>query len=612
MAARRAGRRPDPNEEAFRQARQRVTTHPMFRPLCSAGAARNAWFAWSDDDELADHRGWARVREDGKVVVNRRRRADADEWYWVLVHCLLHLGFGHLDPEREGPADRAEQAAACLVVARFQHDAKLGRPPGELPTPLPAGDEARLAARWRESGVPDGYADCGVGGHSADLDRRPRPPDRYGWRPPPGIRWQSWPERFAVGLAAAASAAVEEAGAPKPGPGGVTRDNPWERARRWFVSSYPLLGALAAGFRIVADVELARSWDIAVAAVDAHAGEIYVNPLRAMPEEECRFVLAHEMLHAALRHADRVAHRDPFLWNVATDYVINGWLVEMGVGVMPDGLLHDPQLRGLSSEAVYDRIATDLRRHRRLATLRGAGLGDMLGERTPGAGEARRAVDLDEYYRRALTSGLAFHESAGRGLLPAGLVAEIRVLDAPPPPWDVQLARWFDEHFPARERQRSYARPSRRQASTPGIPRPGWHRPEERERRRTFGVVLDTSGSMSARLMGRALGAVASYALARDVPAARVVFCDAVAYDAGYLPVEEIAGRVRVRGRGGTVLQPGIRLLERAEDFPSDGPILVVTDGECDVLRIRRDHAFLVPAGARLPFTPRGPVFRMT
>jgi predicted metal-dependent peptidase len=108
-----------------------------------------------------------------------------------------------------------------------------------------------------------------------------------------------------------------------------------------------------------------------------------------------------------------------------------------------------------------------------------------------------------------------------------------------------------------------------------------------------------------------ALGAVASYATARDVPAARVVFCDAAAYDAGYLPVAEIAGRVRVRGRGGTMLQPGIRLLEHAEDFPADGPILVVTDGYCDAVRVRREHAFLVPAGARLPFTPRGPVFRV-
>jgi predicted metal-dependent peptidase len=129
--------------------------------------------------------------------------------------------------------------------------------------------------------------------------------------------------------------------------------------------------------------------------------------------------------------------------------------------------------------------------------------------------------------------------------------------------------------------------------------------------RSTFGVVLDTSGSMDNRLLGSALGAIASYALARDVPAARVVFCDAAAYDAGYLAVPEIAGRVRVRGRGGTVLQPGINPLELAPDFPPNAPILVITHRYCDVLRVRREHAYLVPEDARLPFTPRGPVFRL-
>jgi predicted metal-dependent peptidase len=178
--------------------------------------------------------------------------------------------------------------------------------------------------------------------------------------------------------------------------------------------------------------------------------------------------------------------------------------------------------------------------------------------------------------------------------------------------WDAQLARWFEEFVPAAEKRRTYARASRRQASTPDIPRPGWVRPESLEARPTFGVVLDTSGSMDPRLLGKALGAIASYAAARDVPAARVVFCDAMAYDAGYVPVEDIAGRVTVRGRGGTVLQPGIDLLERADDFPSGGPVLVITDGGCDVLRIRREHAFLIPAGAHLPFRARGPVFRMS
>lgn len=73
----------------------------------------------------------------------------------------------------------------------------------------------------------------------------------------------------------------------------------------------------------------------------------------------------------------------------------------------------------------------------------------------------------------------------------------------------------------------------------------------------------------------------------------------------------EIAHRVRVRGRGGTVLQPGVDLLQRAPDFPPTAPVLLITDGECDVLRIRREHAFLIPQDARLPFTPKGPVFRM-
>jgi predicted metal-dependent peptidase len=128
---------------------------------------------------------------------------------------------------------------------------------------------------------------------------------------------------------------------------------------------------------------------------------------------------------------------------------------------------------------------------------------------------------------------------------------------------------------------------------------------------RTFAVVLDTSGSMDHLLLGKALGAIASYSLAREVEAVRLIFCDAAAYDQGYVRPEEIAGRVRIKGRGGTVLQPGLDLLDQARDFPPAGPVLVITDGICDVLRVSREHAFLIPAGAGLPFTPRGPVFRV-
>jgi predicted metal-dependent peptidase len=77
------------------------------------------------------------------------------------------------------------------------------------------------------------------------------------------------------------------------------------------------------------------------------------------------------------------------------------------------------------------------------------------------------------------------------------------------------------------------------------------------------------------------------------------------------MPPEAIAGQVKVRGRGGTILQPAIDLLEKAADFPKDGPILIITDGYCDRLSIRRDHAFLMPEGRHLPFVAKGPVFRI-
>ncbi|MEV5718960.1 hypothetical protein AB0L41_34165 [Amycolatopsis mediterranei] len=574
---------------------------------------------------------WAVVTDRGTITPNRARDTEAGEWAWVFAHLLLHLGLGHLDEDRlteaeavtpDREVDPAYAAACCVAVHRFAEAVHVGRPVLDLPE-LPGTEEPALTRAWRETGVPAPFADLGTGRPCLALaEPMSRWQLQYHGKPKP------WTERFARGLVASATEAMEHAADAR----GQTRHHramgEWDRALAWFVSSFPLLGAVAAGFTLVVDADVVRAWDISLAAVDAEHGEIYVNPAAALTAEEWRFVLAHEMLHAALRHDRRALGRDPYLWNVACDYVINGWLVTMGVGELPDGSLHDQQLTGMSAESVYDTLTTDLRRARKLRTLGSHEAGDVLGDwlSEPEAAQRRSSkrdarpvpwgdrvhgVDLDEFYRRALTQGLEYHHAQGRGLLPAGLEQEIRALDHPPLPWDAQLARWFDEHVRAELPVRSYARASRRQSATPDIPRPGRVRPERLDRRVTFGVVLDTSGSMNAELLGKALGAIASYALARDVPAARVVFCDAVAYDAGYLAVEDIAGRVKVRGRGGTVLQPGIDLLQRAPDFPADGPILIITDAACDHVRPRREHAYLVPRGARLPFVARGPVFRV-
>ncbi|OAR22991.1 hypothetical protein A8W25_25970 [Streptomyces sp. ERV7] len=589
--------RPDPAAEAFAAGLALVKRNPALAAV-EASVCRGATCS------VHPGQGLAVVDSDGCVHVHPTRRAEPEEWAWTLAHAFIHLGFGHVPAEKGARTqpDRFDLAARCTVVNRFLLGFPVGVAPDHLPESYPDGEEEQLAARWRRDGIPAVYERCGTADGTPDQLLV----EWHGWQ---GTA-PDWQLGFAHALTRTVSAAMDVAGGRRDSLTGERLvQQPWERALSWFVSSYPLLGGVAAGMRVVADAELARAHGIAVAAVDATLGEIYLNPLVRYDDEEWRFVLGHEMLHAALRHGDRRGARDPYLFNVAADYVINGWLVEMGVGQMPEGLLYDPSLKGLSAEEVYDRIATDLRRRRRLATLRGKGVGDILGE--PLGHRPSDAVDLDAFYRRALVQGHQLHGDRQRGLLPAGLVEEIRALAHPPVPWDARLARWFDEFVPRPQPVRSYARPSRRQAATPDIPRAGRYFPPEETSRCTFGVVLDTSGSMDRRLLGKALGAIASYAEARDVPAARVVFCDAAPYDAGFLPPAEIAGRVRVRGRGGTVLQPGIDLLRRAEDFPAAAPVLIITDGWCDVLRVGREHAYLVPQGGALPFTPKGPVFRV-
>lgn len=69
----------------------------------------------------------------------------------------------------------------------------------------------------------------------------------------------------------------------------------------------------------------------------------------------------------------------------------------------------------------------------------------------------------------------------------------------------------------------------------------------------------------------------------------------------------DIAGSVRVRGRGGTRLQPGIDLLDKDPNFPRRAPLLIVTDGEYDVPRITgREHAYLVPRNIIFPSSRKG------
>lgn len=386
------------------------------------------------------------------------------------------------------------------------------------------------------------------------------------------------------------------------------------KAKKWFINHYPLLASLAAQFKVIEDIKICRTLDISIAAVSVEHKEIYVNPLANLNENGMKFVIAHEILHVALNHASRRQGRDRLLWNLACDFVINDWLIQMNIGVPPEGIYFDKDLSGKSADEIYLLIVQEERLRKKLGTLKDKQAGNLTKKTQHGCDmlddDIRYFSEFEDACKSSLLRGVFLHESIGRGDLPADLVAEIKALNQPPIPWQVELAKWISERFPLEDSKRTYAKPSRRQSSTPDIPRPRYVRPDELKNTRTFGVIMDTSASMDKKLLAKCLGAIASYSSSQEVKMVRIVYCDAQPYDEGYVNIDALANKVKVRGGGGTVLQPAVDLLLRAKDFPDNAPILILTDGFFEPsLVVKRDHAFLVPRKVFLPFIPRVPVF---
>ncbi len=552
------------------------------------------------------------VTKNGEIYVNISTDLKASEWAYVIAHNLLHLAFGHFDKTKMPPYEefypKSWNKACDIFITRFLADISFACSIFHDPATaysIKLNDEVKIYDYLLKTEGTTPKQTYGLN----DTDTC----DMIGINSP--IVYKNgdknlYTEAFYSAITHSMKKAVSDVGGHDYS---TKKDTIITHAAEWFLSHYPLLGGLASSFKIIEDIDLCHKYEIHIAAVDASRGEIYANPSCNLTIEEWKFVLAHEYLHAGLCHHERCLGRDSYLWNVACDYVVNDWLNEMHIGNMPsEGLLYDESLHNMSAEAIYDIIVKQMRKFKKHATFRGYGKGDLFGNNGPHFESMHKGISLDEFFKNSLREGLDYHITHSRGYIPAGLIEEIRALAMPPIPWEVRLGKWFDEQFPPLEKHRTYARPSRRQGSTPDIPRPSYVFQEKDLESRTFGVVIDTSGSMCSAQIGLALGAIASYAVSKDVPFVRIIFCDAEATDAGYMSPDTIANRVKITGRGGTVLQPGIDALEKADDFPLSGPILIITDGYIEnSLKIKREHAYLIPNGNKLPFHANGKVFYM-
>lgn len=162
----------DPAAQAFAEASQRMRAHPLFSPLWE-----RTWTVRAPEGNICPREGWALVTSGGTIYVHPTRRAEIEEWMWVLGHCVLHLGFEHFQ-KRERQLEW--NLACCCFVTRFLDDLKWGRRPvdiGVTLNSLPQSEE-RIFEALCERGIPSDLDNIGTAS--------PRTLDMSAWRLHPG------------------------------------------------------------------------------------------------------------------------------------------------------------------------------------------------------------------------------------------------------------------------------------------------------------------------------------------------------------------------------------------------------------------------------------------
>jgi predicted metal-dependent peptidase len=87
---------------------------------------------------------------------------------------------------------------------------------------------------------------------------------------------------------------------------------------------------------------------------------LYYNTqfFNALSNKEIEFVIAHEILLCVFDHLGRREDRNPILYNIAADYIVNNTLMRDRIGEMVKivSCYQDFKYEGWTSEAVYDDL----------------------------------------------------------------------------------------------------------------------------------------------------------------------------------------------------------------------------------------------------------------
>jgi predicted metal-dependent peptidase len=361
------------------------------------------------------------------------------------------------------------------------------------------------------------------------------------------------------------------------------------RALRMVTVPLPHLAGLAAAVRVDLDDRVPTMGVFA-------SGRLVANPAftARLSGDDLVFVLAHELLHLALRTHLRARGSSRIEFNYAHDFIINDMLRHaLGVSTIPAGGLDMPGAREKSAEEivlqmrrtshvassrsdVWEGEVTTLEHVLGIARQNSSGtMGDVLDARRErelfpddSRDQTRRARAIRDLAIRSMALAEALSAMRSRGVEAGAAQQKVRAMRGVyRTPWQLALQAWLEGAGPG---ERTFSRASRRGNDRKDIVMPG-------RKRHSFmlNIVLDTSGSMSDEIPF-ALGAIADFCDMAGVDEVRLLQCDTVVTSDEVLSPGELAD-YQVSGYGGSDLTPA--LLTLAEDARVTAAV-VITDGD--------------------------------
>lgn len=328
--------------------------------------------------------------------------------------------------------------------------------------------------------------------------------------------------------------------------------------------------------RLAMHLKFVEKPEIPTLAVDGK--HIFYNPdfVLSLSKPLTQSAIIHEIMHCVSEHMLRRNGRDPRVWNIAGDHVINLVIKDAGFQ-MGNGWLYDPKYRDMSTEHVYDLLMQEKQKQQQ-SQGRGQGesgqggevadgLGDPFDEVLDGAESAGEAAEAALDWKVNVQSAVQMAKQYGK--MPKSLQRFMDEIEEPQVPWQAVLQRFINQ---TSRNDYNWSRPAKRMVAH-GFVMPSLHS----ESMGTLATGIDTSGSIDQPTLN-AFGAEITAAFNASHPEKLInIYCDArVAHvdevDQGYeLPPFE------AHGGGGTDFRPPFRWLEENDHKPAC--MIYLTDG---------------------------------